>query len=152
MIRPPVRRVVPSDRAAIPDEWCRDQLTESGEPIELRLSTMNRFATDAESRLRLSSQSFARKRGPAALPPADLRLPVRLSVAALDPPEGGSLTSSGIRSALGAVGLLAFENRRGLVIYSMTEIVTFPAAISPSRSDVIHQSVRRSLRASFHRE
>lgn len=118
MIRPPTRRVGPPDWAAIPEEWRCDLLTESGEPLKPRPPRMSCFVTDPGSRVRLLSRCFARRRDPAARASDDLRLLLRLSVAALDPPEGESFASAKHSLSSRHRGFSAFEVRRGLFIYS----------------------------------
>lgn len=160
MIRPPARRVVPSDRELISDEWCRDQLTETGEPIELRLSKRTTLPPIQDLELRLTSHFVARKRSPAAWAPDVLRWLCGCPSLRWIHRRVAPSRRRNTRSALGVGGLLAFENRRGLVIYrniySTKRTVTLSAAVSPIRSDGIHRSgwrsFGRSLLASFHRK
>jgi len=118
MIRPPARRIGPSDRAVISEEWRCDWLTESGEPFEPRPPKMSCLVTDSGFRLRLSSRLIARRRDPAARTSDDLRLLLRLPVAALDPPEGDSFVSAEHSLSARLRGFSAFEIRRDLFIYS----------------------------------
>lgn len=156
VIRPPARRVGPSDRAAIPDERCRDELTEYGEPIEPPpvdnepLRHRSRIPVEALVALlrpKARSCGAGSRRSPFA--GAIVRRCLGSTGGWLPDVVGHSLSAR-------RRGLLAREICRGPFIYSMAETVTLPTAMSPCRSDGIHRSGRRSfgrsLRASFHRE